>query len=90
MKKRIAIPIIAILAILVVVLGVLQVTTLRRFARGTAEPDGTMSPDAVSSASMLLQSGSFNIHWKMPRTTLVCLPLPQLSVTTHLFLCLHA
>ena len=60
MKKRIAIPIIAILAILVVVLGVLQVTTLRRFARGTAEPDGTMSPDAVSSASMLLQSGSFD------------------------------
>lgn len=60
MKKRIAIPIIAILAILVVGLGVLQVTTLRRFVRGTAKPDGTKSPDAVSSASMLLQSGSFD------------------------------
>lgn len=60
MKKRVAIPIIGILAVLVVVLAVLHINTLQRFARGTAPSDGTSSVDAISSASILLQSSAFD------------------------------
>lgn len=76
MKKRIAIPIIAILAVLVVALAILHINTLQRFSRGTASPDGTMSVDSISSASVLLQSSDYTLAnatdvFSLPNTAVV-------------------
>ena len=77
MKKRIAIPIMVILLVLVIALVVLHINTLQRFNRGTtAVSDGSMSADAVSGASMMLQSQDYTLEnatdvFSLPNTAVV-------------------
>lgn len=64
MKKRVAIPIIAVLLVLVVVLAALYINNLTRFSRGNLAPDevGDYSVDSVSSASMMLSSSEYTLE----------------------------
>lgn len=76
MKKQIAIPIIAILAVLVVALGSLYINALSRFSKGSVSVGSTASADAISGASMFLSSSDYSLEnatdvFSLPNTAVV-------------------
>lgn len=76
MKKRIAIPIIIILAVLVIALVVLHINTLSRFSKGNEPSNGAASIDTVSSASIFLSSSDYSLEnatdvFSLPNTAVV-------------------
>lgn len=78
MKKRIAIPIIAVLLVLVIVLSVMQINTLGRFSKGNISSDeiGAYNIDSISSASVMLSSSDYTLEnatevFSLPNTAVV-------------------
>lgn len=78
MKKRVAIPIIAVLLVLVVVLAALYINNLTRFSKGNISPDvaGSYDVDSISSASMMLSSSDYTLEnatdvFSLPNTAVV-------------------
>lgn len=78
MKKRIAIPIISVLAVLVVVLAALYINILTRFSKGNISPEeaGAYNVDSISAASMMLSSSDYTLEnatdvFSLPNTAVV-------------------